>query len=233
MSQLMLCTSTRIHPKIRRLKKELGPKGVLALYNLWCFCKEYRQDGHLTDMGGCDISEAADYDGDPTKFIEALVRLRLLDKNGEVLSVHGWAKYNAGKPKRRSVSASTGNNSACETTATGVNSLVLEVVSYYRSIHPRRGKNIKQGSLDWKRIQTKIENGYSIEDLKKAIDGNKICKWHQNVPAGHSIEFIFRNATKIEGFVERANAPEQYASTEIGHHKGSEDFKDGDQAVRF
>ncbi len=233
MPGLMLCTTSRIHPKIRRLKNKLGAEGVLALYNLWCFCKEYRKDGHLTGMEGRDISEAADYGGDHETFIKVLVGLRLLDANGGVLTVHGWSKYNLGKPKRQSGAKDLPSVKAPEALG-GKYTPVAEVVSYYRTAHPTRGKNIKPGSSDWKRIRAKVKEGYSVEDLKKAIDGNKMCSWHQNVPAGHSIEFIFRNATKIEAFIERASDPEQYnEATQIGHHKGSEDFEDGDQAARF
>jgi len=229
MSQLMLCTTSRIHPKIRRLKYRLGAEGVLALYNLWCFCVEYKKDGHLTGMNTFDIAEAADYEGDDEKFVHSLVDLRLLDAKGGMFTVHGWNKYNLKLPEVvpvKRLSRSLDSSATSEGIST--------VVAYYRTVHPTRGKNIKPGSMDWKRIRTKIKEGYSPEDLKKAIDGNKLCPWHQNVPAGHSMEFIFRNATKIEGFIERAESPEQYTKVEqIGHHKGSEDFKNGDQAARF
>lgn len=234
MSQLMLCTTSRIHPKIRRLKYRLGAEGVLGLYNLWCFCIEYKKDGHLTGMDTFDIAEAADYNGDDERFVHSLVEFRLLDAEGGVFTVHGWSKYNqerktigrSGKERRPD------NSTNCSSSS--ISKSITSVVEYYRTVHPTRGKNIKPGSMDWKRIRTKIKEGYSPEDLKKAIDGNKLCPWHQNVPAGHSMEFIFRNATKIEGFIERAESPEQYTEvTQIGHHKGSEDFKDGDQAAKF
>jgi len=238
MPELMLCTSSRIHPKIRRLKRKLGAEGVLSLYNLWCFCKEYRSRGILTGMESSDISEAADYSGDTDAFVGALLELRLLDNKEGVLTVHGWDKYNSDKLKKQSAKkaikeASTGEVTT-EPLATPISQSISDVVMYYKKVHPTRGRNIKPGSADWKRVRSKIKEGYSVEDLKKAIDGNKLCNWHKNVPAGHSIEFIFRNATKIEGFIERANDPSQYAEvTQIGHHKGSEDFEDGDQATRF
>ncbi|MAH47517.1 hypothetical protein CMI37_16980 [Candidatus Pacearchaeota archaeon] len=233
MPELMLCTSSRIHPKIRRLKNKLGAEGVLALYNLWCFCKEYRKDGHLTGMEDQDISEAADYEGDNETFVQVLVDLRLLDANGGVFAVHGWNKYNLVKPKKQSGAKALPSVKAPESLG-GKYTPVEEVVSYYRTVHPTRGKMIVPGHSDWKKVRKRLKEGYSVDDLKKAIDGNKLCPWHQKVPAGHSIEFIFRNTSKIEGFIERASDPEQYNEvTQIGHHKGSEDFGDGDQAARF
>ena len=233
MPELMLCTSSRIHPKIRRLKNKLGAEGVLALYNLWCFCKEYRKDGHLTGMEDHDISEAADYEGDNETFVKVLVDLRLLDAEGGVFTVHGWNKYNLGKPKKQRSSKASPSADASESLGREYTP-VAEVVSYYKTVHPTRGKHIKPGSADWKRIRRWLKEGYSLDRLKKAIDGNKMCPWHQGVPGGHTLEYILRNSTKIEGFIERASNPDQYEKQEqIGHHKGSEDFRDGDQAARF
>ena len=228
MTKFMLCTSSRIHPKIRRLKNKLGAEGVLALYNLWCFCAEYKKDGHLTGMEDHDIAEAADYDGCYEGFVHTLVQLRLLDAEGGVFTVHGWNKYNLGRTKKTSADSQSQAGVA-------PGSPVAEIVSYYRTVHPTRGKMIVPGHADWKKIRAKIKEGYSVDDLKKAIDGNKLCPWHQKVPAGHSIEFIFRNASKIEGFIERADDPKRYNPKEeqVGHHRGSEEFNDGDQAARF
>lgn len=234
MPELKLCTSSRLHPKIKRLKRKLGADGVLGLYNLWCFCIEYRVDGKLTDMEPLDIAEAADYAGCHEGFVHTLCNLRLLDANGGVLTVHGWNKYNLGKPKRQRSSKASPSADASESLG-GKYTPVAEVVSYYKTVHPTRGKNIKPGSAAWKRIRRAIKDGNSVEDLIKAIDGNKICPWHQNVPAGHGIEYIFRNQSKIEGFIERANDPDRYdpKQEQVGHHKGSEKFNDGDQAAGF
>jgi len=231
MPELMLCTSSRIHPKIRRLKNKLGAEGVLSLYNLWMFCIEYKKDGHLTDMEDVDISEAADYNGDYEAFVKALVDLRLLDANGGVFTVHGWNKYNFTKKKK--VKKGPDENSASSTKP--VSESICEVVNYYRSVHPTRGKTLGPGSSGWKRIRRWLKEGYSSDDLKKAIDGNRMCPWHQGVPGGYTLEYILRNATKIESFIERAGNPEQYESKDeqIGHHKGSKEFSDGDQAARF
>ena len=178
-------------------------------------------------MDTFDIAEAADWAGDDEKFVHSLVSLKLLDANGGVFTVHGWDKYNQIKADQKKSSSRSSDSSA-------TSGSITSVVEYYRTVHPTRGKKIVPGHADWKKIRAKIKEGYSVEDLKKAIDGNKLCPWHKNIPAGHSVEFIFRNATKIEGFVERAGSPEQYTEvTQIGHHKGSEDFKDGDQAAKF
>jgi len=225
MPELKLATSSRQHPKIKRLKRKLGAEGVLGLFNLWCFCIEYRKDGKLSGMTPLDISEAADYPGHEDEFVNVLVDLRLLDAEGGVYLIHGWEEYNLIK-ERRSNSKSPDLSMSDE---------INEVLSHYRSIHPTRSKNIKPGSANWKRVKRALKDGNTSKDLINAIDGNKICPWHRNVPAGHSIEYIFRNQSKIEGFIERALNPSQYESDEeqVGHHKGSQQFNDGNQAAGF
>jgi len=224
MPELKLCTTTRIHPKIRRLKNKLGAEGVLGLYNLWCFCVEYKKDGVLSGMEDRDIAEAADYEGDYEAFLKVLVDLRLLDATGRVFAIHGWSKYNLGRVRVPKVSAASPADAS-------PGSPVSKIVSYYRSVHPTRGKMLKPGSRDWKRIKSRLEEGFTIEELKKAVDGNKVCPWHTSHPAGYSAEYIFRNGTKVEGFIELAN--NGVKEQQVGHHKGSKEFTDGNQSTRF
>jgi hypothetical protein len=49
-----------------------------------------------------------------------------------------------------------------------------------------------------------VREGFSADDLKQAIDGNAADPWHQGNPAGHTAEFVFRNATKVEAFIQSA-----------------------------
>tara|TARA_R100000687_G_C6426045_1_gene153366 strand:- start:473 stop:1153 length:681 start_codon:yes stop_codon:yes gene_type:complete len=223
--ELRLCTSTRIHPKIRRLRNKLGPEGVLALYNLWCFCIEYKQDGRLVGMEDVDVAEAADYDGCYEGFVHTLVELRLLDATEGVFTVHNWSRYNKSKKTE------TARNPAVKVTK--LSETIRSIVGYYRTVHPTRGKMLKPGSRDWKRIRARlVEDEFTKDDLLKAIDGNKICPWHSKHPAGYSAEYVFRNGTKVEGFIELATNGAR-KEEQIGHHKGSEEFKDGDQSSRF
>ena len=85
------------------------------------------------------------------------------------------------------------------------NSEIQDIVDHYRSKHPRRGRQLKPGHADWKRIASRIKEGFSVADLKRAIDGNMMDQWHQQHAAGHTIEYIFRNTTKVEQFIELAD----------------------------
>ena len=85
------------------------------------------------------------------------------------------------------------------------NSEIQDIVDHYRSKHPRRGRQLKPGHADWKRIASRIKEGFSVADLKRAIDGNMMDQWHQQHAAGDTIEYIFRNTTKVEQFIELAD----------------------------
>jgi hypothetical protein len=76
------------------------------------------------------------------------------------------------------------------------------VVDYYRDRNPGKGKHIKPGHADWKRIASLLAD-FSVDDLKLAVDGNLIDDWHV-ANRKHSAEYVFRNATKVEGFIDTA-----------------------------
>lgn len=100
-----------------------------------------------------------------------------------------------------------------------------EVLDYYRVIHPTRGKGVKPGHRMFKLIQARLDEGYSVSDLKLAIDGNKIEKWHRERAAGHGLDFIFRNSSKVEQFIEETKKPSKgEADGRTGYNPGSTEF---------
>lgn len=84
----------RNHPKRRKLHKRLGADAVLALLDLWEFCRESRPDGSLAGMTGEDIALAAGYDGDGDRFVDTLVEIGLVDATADGLQIHDWATHN-------------------------------------------------------------------------------------------------------------------------------------------
>ncbi len=80
---------------------------------------------------------------------------------------------------------------------------VRAVFEYWRQVmgHP-------QALLDTKRsraIAARIKSGYSVEQLKQAIDGCKASPWHQGQNERHQvyddIELICRDAKRVEAFI--------------------------------
>jgi len=63
------------------------------LHLLWWWTLEYRMDGVLTDLNDAEIAEAAEYQGDPKRFVNALVEAKLIDRGDGVLAVHDWFDF--------------------------------------------------------------------------------------------------------------------------------------------
>jgi hypothetical protein len=82
------------HPKLLQLRRMLGADGVLDWIGILSFCAQYRLDGLLSDLEPEDIKDAARYPGDATELVDALIRLRLIDRSAfGLLSVHGWGEH--------------------------------------------------------------------------------------------------------------------------------------------
>lgn len=92
MSDIRLKIGWDRHPKIRRLRKTLRAEGVLALVQLWTFTAAHYARGILTSLDFKDIADAAEWSGDPQRFVDTLQDLKLLDFDGEY-SIHDWKEH--------------------------------------------------------------------------------------------------------------------------------------------
>lgn len=87
-------TAWRRHPKRLKLARELGPAGVLAIEDLWSFATESYPSGVLADLGAPEIEEAVGWKGGEGAFVEAIVRIRLLDElEGGGFKLHDWEEW--------------------------------------------------------------------------------------------------------------------------------------------
>lgn len=103
---IRLKTSWRTHPKRVKLQRRLGHAGVTAATDLWLFCGSERTEGDLAGMTAEDIAIAAQWDGDPQRFVDTLVELGLLDGSPNGYSIHDWWEINpyvAGHKQRQVV----------------------------------------------------------------------------------------------------------------------------------
>jgi hypothetical protein len=93
----------RDHPKLRKCALLLGiPRVQLIghLQCLWWWALDYAPDGVLDGFGDDDLAIAADWEGDPTQFVQALLDCRLgngagfLERtaDGHIL-LHDWWDY--------------------------------------------------------------------------------------------------------------------------------------------
>jgi hypothetical protein len=94
------------HPKVLKLVKQLGAEGVMSHVFLLCFVARTRPSGVLEGMDAEDIAEVAKWRGDPNEFVNTLVELRLLERNGINYEIHNWLRHNlfaASAPKRSEI----------------------------------------------------------------------------------------------------------------------------------
>ena len=82
------------HPKLILLARELGITKVKALghlHLLWYWVLEYADDGELKYLDL--LPDACEWEDDPQKFIEALIKYEFIDKIGEKYIIHDWLDY--------------------------------------------------------------------------------------------------------------------------------------------
>jgi hypothetical protein len=85
------------HPKILDLSSRLQctrPEAIGYLTLLWDFTAEYAIQGDIGKHADGAIARACDYQGDPEKFIQALVDARWLDIDPDHrLLIHDWSEH--------------------------------------------------------------------------------------------------------------------------------------------
>jgi hypothetical protein len=77
------------------------------------------------------------------------------------------------------------------------------VLEYYLTIHPLR----KRDERSAKRYIGVALKTFSVEDLKKAVDGNATDPWHRE-KRKHELSYVFRNIEKISAFIEHGREDE-------------------------
>ena len=87
---------------------------------------------------------------------------------------------------------------------------ILRVFEHYRKYHPRAHKKPNNKSQEWKKIQARLAEGSSVEDLFLAIDGCHISPYHQGENERgrkyDTLELIVRDGSKVNQFIEIANS---------------------------
>lgn len=98
-----LSVGLRRHRKTKRLKRILGADGCWSLVCLFMWVGEERWTGDLSGLSDHDLEEEADWEGEPGRFITALVEVGFMDGDPLARSIHDWEEHNpyaAGKGAR-------------------------------------------------------------------------------------------------------------------------------------
>lgn len=71
-----------------------------------------------------------------------------------------------------------------------------QVVGYYLNRYPKRQLEAHKAT---QKVAERLFEGYSVDDLKRAIDGNAASAWH-NENGYTSLELIVRDAAHVDRF---------------------------------
>jgi len=82
------------HHKTKKLERQLGYEGVIALMRLWLWTAQNRPSGVLSGMDEDDIELVARWNGVQGAFNAAATTVKFLDYVDGVYLVHGWQERN-------------------------------------------------------------------------------------------------------------------------------------------
>ena len=103
----------------------------------------------------------------------------------------------------------------------GEDSSVQAIVSYYKEIHPTRGRAINSKHKDWKLIKSRLSQGYTESELKTAILENSKRQWwvEHNL---HGIQNIMGKDQHLDSFIQENKRGTKNGET--GYSPGSAEF---------
>lgn len=81
------------HPKVHELAAELDISEVTALghiVHLWCKTMALAESGVLGGWSAATISRHAGWTGDREIFVSAMLKVRLIDREGDEYAIHDW-----------------------------------------------------------------------------------------------------------------------------------------------
>ena len=86
---------------------------------------------------------------------------------------------------------------------------IRAVYDHYRESHPRSHPKPKSNSTEWRKIKARLAEGYSVDDLKTAIDGCHKSPYHCGENSAgktyQSLELIVRDSSHVQQFIELAD----------------------------
>ena len=68
---------------------------------------------------------------------------------------------------------------------------IADILTYHAATFPNFSKGVKIGGPTWKVVKKRFEEGFTVEDLKCAIDGNSKDSWWRKKKL-HALDIIFR-----------------------------------------
>jgi len=192
---IRLLTTFPRHPKSIKLKRILGTWEPVIV--LWLWAAENKPSGDLCGMENEDIAIAANWQDDPLLLIDALLKVRFLEKtdNG-AYCLHGWKKHNAyaANSEKRSEKARMAAQARWNKRLGECSEDANECQENARSNAPTPTPTPSPNELSGKKSKKKKfippslddvisyfqENGYNIEIAKKAYKGYSVADWYDS-----------------------------------------------------
>jgi hypothetical protein len=112
---------------------------------------------------------------------------------------------------------------------------ILAVFDCYREKHPRSHPKPKSTSKEWRAIKARLDEGYSVETLKLAIDGMHLTPHNlgdnERGQKYLSLELCMRNGSQVQRFAETASfgppkKPERYMTNTEKIIMGAEEYNE-------
>lgn len=86
---------------------------------------------------------------------------------------------------------------------------IRQVFGRYQEYHPRAHKRPHSKMKEWSLVRARLNDGYSVQELCRAIDGCHKSPFHQGENERNqkydSLELIMRDASKVNRFIEMAD----------------------------
>lgn len=83
---------------------------------------------------------------------------------------------------------------------------ILAVFAHYRTHHPRAHRKPHSKMKEWRAVKARLTEGYTVEDLCRAIDGCHESPFHQGTndtgAKYDGLELIVRDSSKVQKFME-------------------------------
>lgn len=206
------------HPKTHRLAELLrleqwGAVGILE--SLFHWTAAYARRGDVGRHSDVAIARGLGWMGDAAPLIAALVESGWLDRcECHRLRVHDWPEHADNGVRNSKVFQDQGfldcyRADAIETpggieTGTGTGNVEVEVVfDYWRQT--MQHNSAKLTPQRQRLVKARLKDGYTVEELKAAIDGCAASPWHRGendrAQAYDDIALICRDGEHVEKFM--------------------------------
>jgi hypothetical protein len=114
------------------------------------------------------------------------------------------------KKEKDFVKTSKGNNSG---TKSNIYTNVYNIISHYQKYHPGAMRSVKKNSGIYKKIEGRLREGYSPDEICRAIDGQHVSPFHlgenKNGTRYLQLELVVRSGEKVDQFLEIFDSPKQ------------------------